>query len=70
MVARDIRSRKEDHVRIARGSDVQYRKSAGFEDVDFLHHCIPEFDFEKIDTSLYLFNRKVSAPILIDSMTG
>ncbi len=70
MAVRDIRSRKEDHVRIVRDLDVQYVKSSGFEDVEFLHNCMPEFDFEKIDTSQYIFKRKISAPILIDSMTG
>jgi len=70
LATRDIRSRKEDHVRIVKESNVQYDKSAGFECIDFVHDSMPNFDFGKIDTSLYLFNRKISAPMLIDSMTG
>ncbi len=70
LASRDIRSRKEDHVRIVKGSNVQYDKSAGFECIEFVHDSMPNFDFAKIDTSLYLFNKKISAPLLIDSMTG
>jgi len=67
---RTITSRKADHVKIVETQDVEYRKATGFDDVDFLHCAMPDMDMEAADTSLYLFGKKLSSPILIDSMTG
>jgi len=63
-------SRKAEHVAITLNKDVQYSKGTGFADVDFVHHALPELDFEKIDTRTQLFNRKMQAPLMISSMTG
>ncbi|MFA6036267.1 MAG: type 2 isopentenyl-diphosphate Delta-isomerase, partial [Candidatus Micrarchaeia archaeon] len=63
-------SRKAEHVAITLNKDVQYSKGTGFSDIDFEHHALPELDFEKIDSRTRLFNRKMSAPLIISSMTG
>ncbi|MBM3229573.1 type 2 isopentenyl-diphosphate Delta-isomerase, partial [Candidatus Parvarchaeota archaeon] len=70
MVERTIKSRKAQHVKIVETKDVEYRKATGFDDIDFVHCAMPDLDFAKIDTSLQLFGKKLSAPIMIDSMTG
>ena len=36
----------------------------------FIHQALPELDLEVIDTEINLFSHKLSAPILISSMTG
>lgn len=64
-------SRKVDHIRINLEENVQFpRLTTGLERYRFLHQALPELDLAKVDTSLRLFNRHLSAPILISSMTG
>jgi len=65
-----IQSRKEEHVRICLGEDVQYAKDAGFSDVEFLHNCVPELDMGRVDIGVSFFGRKMNAPFIIDGMTG
>lgn len=44
--------------------------SPGFEKYQFVHQAFPEIDFEEITTSTSFLGQKLSAPILISSMTG
>lgn len=63
--------RKEDHIRI-----VLDRKSSqsvlttGLEQVRFLHDALPELALDEIDLSLGFLGRRISAPVLVSSMTG
>ncbi len=61
--------RKLDHIRICLEEDVESRYT-GFEDVMLIHKALPEIDFEDIRTDVEIFGKKLSAPILIASMTG
>ena len=63
-------SRKKDHVDIVLKKDVQYTKSSGFEEIDFLHCALPECDYNKIDLSCTFLGKKLGAPLLITGMTG
>jgi isopentenyl-diphosphate delta-isomerase len=63
--------RKGDHVRICLEEDVQAKHvTTGFEDVFFVHRCLPEINREKIDLSTTMFNHKFSAPLIVGAMTG
>jgi isopentenyl-diphosphate delta-isomerase len=63
--------RKGNHVRICLEEDVQAKHvTTGFEDVFFIHRCLPEIDREKIDLSTKLFDYKFSAPLIVGAMTG
>lgn len=62
--------RKDDHLRINLEQDVQSGISTGFESLRLKHKALPEVDFLRVDTSLTLFNKQLTAPILISSMTG
>ena len=62
--------RKREHVDITLNKDITYRKTTGFEDIEFIHNALPEADFQKIDTSIRFLNRTLSFPFFIDSMTG
>ncbi len=62
--------RKDDHIRINLEQDVQSTISTGFEKLQLRHNAAPELDFGNIDLSLALFNKHLSAPLLISSMTG
>lgn len=62
-------SRKQDHLEICLTKPVEVG-SSGFENYHFTHNALPEVDFAKIDTSVKFLGKKLSAPILISSMTG
>lgn len=62
-------SRKLDHLRICTDKEVCSSKNF-FDDLSFVHNCIPEADLNKISTDVEFFGRKLKAPILIASMTG
>ena len=63
--------RKGDHIKICLEENVQAKHiTTGFEDIFFVHRCLPEIDREKIDLSTKLFNHKFSAPLIVGAMTG
>lgn len=63
--------RKEDHIRINLEEDVAFhRLTTGFEHYHFTHEALPEMDLAEVDTSVQVFGKRLSAPILVSSMTG
>ncbi|MEW6528252.1 MAG: type 2 isopentenyl-diphosphate Delta-isomerase [Candidatus Micrarchaeota archaeon] len=64
------RKRKEDHINIAITNDVQYKKSAGFEEIMLVHNALPELDFNKIKLETKFLGKNLHAPIIIEAMTG
>jgi isopentenyl-diphosphate delta-isomerase len=65
-----IDQRKADHIKINLEKDVRSALTTGLENYHFIHEALPELDLAQIDTSLSLFGKPLSAPILISSMTG
>lgn len=65
-----IDQRKADHIKINLEQDVRSALTSGLENYHFTHEALPELDLNRLDTSLNLFAKKLSAPILISSMTG
>lgn len=65
-----ITERKDDHIKINLERDVRSALTNGLEKFHFIHEALPELNLGEIDTSLSLFGKKLSAPILISSMTG
>ena len=64
-------NRKSDHIRINLEEDVQFpRLTTGLERYRFMHQAVPELDLAAVDTSVTLFGKRLSAPLLISSMTG
>ena len=62
--------KKKKQLDICLKKDVEMDVSNGFEKYQFTHQALPEIDFEEINTSTTFLNKKLSAPILISSMTG
>lgn len=62
--------RKDDHLRINLEEDVQSKISTGFERIRLIPKSLPDLDFDRIKSSLTLFDKHLAAPILISSMTG
>lgn len=67
---RPLTNRKNDHIRINLEEDVNSGLSTGLERYQFVHEALPEIDLDQVDLSQTIFGRKISAPILISSMTG
>jgi len=65
-----IQARKDDHIRISSEKDVQSSLTTGLEDIHLIHEALPEINLDEIELSISLFNKRLSAPILISSMTG
>jgi isopentenyl-diphosphate delta-isomerase len=63
-------ARKSEHIKINLEQDVQSGLTNGLEHYHFIHEALPELDLEAVNTSLMLFGKKLSAPILVSSMTG
>src|SRR5947209_19912060 len=63
--------RKVDHIRINLEENVQFPNlTTGLEHYRFLHQALPELDINEVDTSVELFGKRLSTPLLISSMTG
>ena len=65
-----LQQRKADHIKINLEKDVRSALTTGLEDYHFVHEALPEINLEDVDTSLTVFGKRLSAPILVSSMTG
>jgi isopentenyl-diphosphate delta-isomerase len=65
-----IHTRKDDHIRINLEKDVRSGLTSGLERYQFIHQALPELNLDQVDTNLEIFGRRLSAPVLISSMTG
>jgi len=65
-----IDQRKADHIKINLEQDVRSALTTGLEKYHFIHEALPELDLNRIATSLSLFGKTLTAPILVSSMTG
>ena len=64
-------TRKREHIETVLNSNVAAKGvTTGFEMFAFEHCALPELDLDNIDLSITVFDKKLSAPILISSMTG
>lgn len=66
----NIKSRKSDHIQINLENDVRSSLTTGLERYQFIHRALPEIDFDDVEISISFFEKRLSAPILISSMTG
>jgi len=63
--------RKLSHIHIGIKEDVQARRiTTGFEDVFFVHRAMPSVSLQEVEVSADFFGHRLSAPILIESITG
>ncbi|MBN1439189.1 MAG: type 2 isopentenyl-diphosphate Delta-isomerase [Anaerolineales bacterium] len=63
-------SRKADHIRINLEKNVQSGVSTGLGKYRFDHQALPEINLADIVTQTSFFQRRLSAPLMISSMTG
>jgi len=66
----DAVNRKLDHIRICLEKNVEPPTTTWFEEVTLIHKALPEVDLDEINTSVEFLGKKLSAPIIVSSMTG
>ncbi len=67
----DITSRKADHLSLATDGDVGFlQKSAGWNDLDFVHDALPELHLDEVDLGVDWLGKRLRAPLVIAAMTG
>ncbi|MHA2367044.1 MAG: isopentenyl phosphate kinase, partial [Candidatus Hodarchaeales archaeon] len=68
-VVNKIYNRKIEHIKIPLEHNVQHVKNY-FDEVNLIHHPLPDYELEDIDLSVDFFKKKISAPICIAAITG
>jgi len=70
MFENSIKNRKIEHLQIFKDENVQFAKSAGFENFQLLHNSLPELNFDDIDLSQVFLEYTLSMPFIISAITG
>src|SRR5262249_8515262 len=65
-----IADRKAEHILISTNQQVEPVIGASWNDVTLMHNCLPGIDLDDIDLSVDFLGRRLSAPLVISSMTG
>ncbi len=65
-----IQDRKLEHLNICNEKDVAYKKTTGFENIEFVHRAICEVNKSDIDISTEVFGKKLNSPLFITAITG
>ena len=65
-----IALRKNNHIDICLNKDVRSKTTNGFEKYRLIHNALPEADFSTFTTECGFLGKKISAPLMISSMTG
>ncbi|KAA0972674.1 type 2 isopentenyl-diphosphate Delta-isomerase [Aureimonas fodinaquatilis] len=63
-------SRKNDHLDIVLGGHAASSVSSGFERFVFEHVALPEINMDEIELGTEFLGKRISAPLLVSSMTG
>lgn len=66
-----LSDRKDEHLSVVLGKHHrQSGKSTGFEALDFVHCALPEMCLDDVDVTTSFLGKRISAPLLVSSMTG
>jgi isopentenyl-diphosphate delta-isomerase len=63
------KKRKKDHLHFIRNLD-DGPDTSGFEDIHFVHNCLPEINPGEINTTTIFCRKQVKVPLMINAMTG
>jgi isopentenyl-diphosphate delta-isomerase len=68
---RVLSDRKNEHLSVVLGRRYERpRETTGFDKINFVHCALPELDLDLIDLSTWFLGKRISAPLLVSSMTG
>lgn len=65
-----LQKRKDEHLQICLEKEVESGMSSGLSRYQLEYDAVPEIDLEDVDLSVEFLGKRLSAPILIGSMTG
>ena len=65
-----INKRKDEHLYINLQKDVKSSNTTGIEKFRLIHHALPEINLSDVDTSISVFDKSLSLPLMISSITG
>ncbi|WP_114352237.1 type 2 isopentenyl-diphosphate Delta-isomerase [Saliterribacillus persicus] len=66
-----IQKRKAEHIELCLTDQVMGENiSSGLEKYRFLHHALPDLNFEEIEIGTSFLEKSISTPFLVSSMTG
>ncbi|MEO0635923.1 MAG: type 2 isopentenyl-diphosphate Delta-isomerase [Pseudomonadota bacterium] len=66
-----LTSRKDEHLSVVlERRHKPGRSTAGFDAFDFIHCALPDLHLDEIDLTTSFLGRRLSAPLLVSSMTG
>lgn len=66
-----LTDRKDEHLSVVLGKLHRTSgKSTGFEALDFVHCALPEMRLDDVDVTTSFLGKRISAPLLVSSMTG
>jgi isopentenyl-diphosphate delta-isomerase len=69
--ASDAIRRKVDHIHVALHEDVEFHTlTTGLERYRLPYEALPEINRDEVDTSITLFGKRLSMPLIISPMTG
>lgn len=63
------KERKGEHIAAVLKKDVEYEKSAGFENVRLLHNALPEIDYSSVEIKTKFLGKEV-VPLMVTAITG
>ncbi|MFA5313233.1 MAG: type 2 isopentenyl-diphosphate Delta-isomerase [Methanomassiliicoccales archaeon] len=66
---KNIERRKADHIRVSLEENVVQAHN-NWDDVKLVHSSLPEVDLDDIDTSIMLFRKRLSMPLIVTAITG
>ncbi|MGV9174060.1 MAG: type 2 isopentenyl-diphosphate Delta-isomerase [Promethearchaeia archaeon] len=64
-----LKTRKTEHLKIPIEYDVQHTRNF-FDEIQLIHHALPEYDYEDINIKTELYGYNLQAPIVISALTG
>jgi isopentenyl-diphosphate delta-isomerase len=68
-IVNKLYNRKIEHIKIPLKHNVQHVKNY-FDEVNLIHHPLPDYELDDINLSVDFFKKKISAPICISAITG
>ena len=70
-ISKQTENRKLEHLKICMEKNVEFKsKTPGFDEIELIHHALPELDYQKLVTTTNFLGRQFDFPILINGMTG
>jgi isopentenyl-diphosphate delta-isomerase len=70
-ISKKTENRKLEHIKICLNEDIEFKtKTTGFEEIELIHHALPELNYQEINLSTKFFETQFDFPILINAMTG